>query len=219
MLPVIENLLILQDRDRKIMRIEAELANLAPERVALEQRAQKAQTQAEAGKQKAKQLESDRKKLELDVEAKKKLIEKYSLQQFQTKKNEEYRALAHEIDMCKEAIFKIEDQQLELMEKAEVAAKEVAVAAKASADLAKQAEMQIKEMNDREVSLNKIVGEVLAPLPPPPSPFSHYPRAVRPIAFLFSLRGRSTKQLDELRADHEKLAEAVEEGARAKYDR
>ena len=97
MLPVIENLLILQDRDRKIMRIETELANLGPERAALEQRAQRAQTQAEAGKHKAKQLESDRKKLELDVEARKGLIEKYSLQQFQTKKNEEYRALAHEI--------------------------------------------------------------------------------------------------------------------------
>ena len=95
MLPVIENLLILQDRDRKIMRVEAELANLAPERAALEQRAQRAQAQTDAGKLKAKQLESDRKKLELDVEAKKGLIEKYSLQQFQTKKNEEYRALAH----------------------------------------------------------------------------------------------------------------------------
>src|SRR6476661_921372 len=54
MLPVIENLLILQDRDRKIMRIEAELANISPERVGLEKRAEAARAQAEAGKTKAK---------------------------------------------------------------------------------------------------------------------------------------------------------------------
>ena len=73
-------------------------------------------------------MRSDRKKLELDVEAKKAQIEKYSLQQFQTKKNDEYRALAHEIELCKEAIVKLEDQQIELMEKAEMAQKEVAAA-------------------------------------------------------------------------------------------
>ena len=53
--------------------------------------------------------------------AKKKLIEKYSLQQFQTKKNEEYRALANEIENCRKAIIKIEDQEIELMEQAEQA--------------------------------------------------------------------------------------------------
>ena len=181
MLIVIENLLILQDPDRKIQRLEAELNNIDPERGFLQEKAKAAQSGHESSKTRSKQIESDRKNLELEVEAKKKLIEKYSLQQFQTKKNEEYRALAHEIEMCKEAIFKIEDQQLELMEKAEEAAKEVAAAAKISADLVKQVETQIKALNDREVSLKK--------------------------------------QLDELRADHDKLVEAVEEGARSKYDR
>lgn len=181
MLSVIENLLILQDRDRKIQRLEAELNNIGPERTFLQGKANAAQTGHEAAKTKAKQIESDRKNLELEVDAKKKLIEKYSLQQFQTKKNEEYRALAHEIETCKQDIFKIEDQQIELMEKAEVAAQEVAAAAKVSQELVKNVETQIKALNDREVSLKK--------------------------------------QLDELRSDHAKLVEAVEEGARAKYDR
>jgi uncharacterized protein len=181
MLSVIEKLLILQDRDRKIQRVEAELNNIGPERVALQEKAQAAQTGHETAKTKAKQIESDRKNLELEVESKKKLIEKYSLQQFQTKKNEEYRALAHEIDGCKEAIFKIEDQQLDLMEKAEVAAKEVAAAAKISSELVKNVETQIKALADREISLKR--------------------------------------QLEELESDHEKIAEAVEEGARARYNR
>ena len=162
MLPVIENLLILQDRDRKIMRVEAELANLAPERAALEQRAQRAQAQTDAGKLKAKQLESDRKKLELDVEAKKGLIEKYSLQQFQTKKNEEYRALAHEIEMCKEAISKLDDEQLAVMELVDAANREAAELSKSSAAIAKDVELARAALLDKEARLKRELTELKA---------------------------------------------------------
>src|ERR1041385_7830100 len=128
MLEVIEKLLILQDRDRKILRMKEELAHIGPERQQLTQLASGSAARLDAAKLRLKQIESDRKKLELDVEAKKQQIEKYSLQQRQTKKNEEYRALTHEIDMAKEVIVKLEDQQLELMEQAEAVQKEVAAA-------------------------------------------------------------------------------------------
>jgi predicted nucleic acid-binding Zn-ribbon protein len=155
MLPVIENLLILQDRDRKVMRVEAELNNSGPERIALENRAKIIQTQLDAAKQRVKQIESDRKKLELDVEAKKGQIEKYALQQFQTKKNEEYRALAHEIEMCRDAITKLEDQQLELMEQAETATREMNEISRAAATTLKDVELAKAALNDKEVRLKK----------------------------------------------------------------
>ena len=120
MLDVIEKLLILQDCDRKILRVKDELGRIEPDRREMQAKITNTQSSFEAAKHRVKQIESDRKKLELDVEAKKQQIEKYSLQQFQTKKNEEYRALAHEIETCKGIIFKLEDQQIELMEKAEV---------------------------------------------------------------------------------------------------
>ena len=110
MLEAIEKLLILQDRDRKISRLRSELANIGPERQALAAKTASSQAALDAAKQRIKQIESDRKKLELDAESKKQAIERYSLQQFQTKKNDEYRALAHEIEMAKEAIVKLEDQ-------------------------------------------------------------------------------------------------------------
>src|SRR5262245_23676110 len=106
MLPVIEKLLVLQDRDRKIMTLQDELARIGPERQALQAKLAARQSDLEAAKHQVKHLESERKKLELEVDAKKQLIEKYSLQQFQTKKNEEYRALSHEIELCKQAIVK-----------------------------------------------------------------------------------------------------------------
>src|SRR5678816_1349141 len=111
MLDVIEKLLVLQDRDRKILQTRDELAHIGPERQELLGRASGTQSRLEAAKQRVRQIESDRKKLELDVEAKKQQIEKYSLQQFQTKKNEEYRALSNEIENCKKEIVHIEDQE------------------------------------------------------------------------------------------------------------
>ena len=97
MFEVIEKLLILQDRDRKIRRVEQELGHIGPERDTLRTKAATTQTQLDAAKLHVKQIESDRKRLELDVESKKTQIEKYANQQLQTRKNEEYRALAHEI--------------------------------------------------------------------------------------------------------------------------
>lgn len=160
MLPVIENLLILQDRDRKVMRVEAELANVGPERNSLENSAKNSQAQLDAAKQRVKQIESDRKKLELDVEAKKGQIEKYSLQQFQTKKNEEYKALAHEIETCKEAIVKLEDEQLALMEQAETATRIMNDVAKAASDRLKEVEIAKAALADKEVRLKKELAEL-----------------------------------------------------------
>ena len=160
MLPAIENLLILQDRDRKIMRVEAELANLLPERNSLDLRAKQASAKLEAGKLKAKQIESERKKLELDVEAKKQLIEKYSLQQFQTKKNEEYKALAHEIDNCKAAISKLDDEQLVLMEQLETATREANEVSKETAGLLKDVELARTALADKEVRLKKELADL-----------------------------------------------------------
>jgi uncharacterized protein len=160
MLEVIERLLILQDRDRKIHRVRAELANVAPEREALQGRLISAQTALDAAKLTVKQIESERKKLELEVEAKKEQIEKYSLQQFQTKKNEEYRALANEIENCRTAIVQLEDQQLDLMEKAEVAQKESVQASAAFSEAKKVVERLVIDIAQKEETLKRQLTEL-----------------------------------------------------------
>lgn len=155
MLKTIEKLLILQDRDRKIHRVQDELAHIGPERDALRSKAASTQSQLEAAKTRVKQIESERKRLDLDIEAKKTLIEKYANQQLQTRKNEEYRALAKEIEMAKEAIFKIEDVEITLMEQAEAAQKEMARATQAAAAAKKLVDDQIGLLDAREVTLKK----------------------------------------------------------------
>ena len=150
---IIEKLLILQDRDRRIMRLKDELAHIEPERRSLQEKAAAAHAGMEAAKAKAKHVESERKELELQVESKKTQIERYALQQFQTKKNEEYRALGQQIETCKADIVQLEDQQLALMERAEGLQKETAAASRQAEELRKIAEQQLKDLAASEQSL------------------------------------------------------------------
>ncbi len=155
MLEAIEKLLILQDRDRAIRRLQAELAHIEPERITFKTKVATTQGRLDAAKQRVKQLESDRKRLELDVESKKEQIARYANQQLQTRKNEEYRALAHEIETCKADITKIEDQEIELMEQAERAQKEVIAITREADEARKLADELVAKLGEREQNLQK----------------------------------------------------------------
>ena len=157
---IIEKLLILQDRNRKILRVSEELAQISPERDNLRAKAAGTQSQLENAKLRVKQIESERKQLDLEIEGKKSQIEKYANQQLQTRKNEEYKALAHEIEMAKETIFKIEDQEIVLMEQTEAAQKEVARATTEAATARKLLEEQIGLLNQREENLKKELADL-----------------------------------------------------------
>ena len=63
MLEVIEKLLILQDRDRKLRRVQSELAHVEPERQNFKGKTAAAQVQLESAKTRVRQIESDRKRL------------------------------------------------------------------------------------------------------------------------------------------------------------
>lgn len=152
---IIEKLLVLQDRDRKLLRVTQELAHIGPEREGLKKKAAATQNALETAKTRVKQIETERKQRDLEIESKKAQIEKYLNQQLQTRKNEEYKALTHEIEMAKEAIFKIEDAEIVLMEQAEVAQKEVATATAEAAAAKKLVDDQIGQLNTREENLKK----------------------------------------------------------------
>ena len=181
MLETIEKLLLLQDRDRKIHRVQQELAQIGPERDTYHTKATFTQAQLETARTRIKQIESDRKRLEVDVGVKKQQIEKYANQQLLTRKNEEYRALTHEIDTCKADITKIEDQEIALMEQAEAVQKEAIRLLRETDETKKLAEGQIAQLEQREQNLRK--------------------------------------ELAELQAGREALAAAVDESARARYER
>jgi predicted nucleic acid-binding Zn-ribbon protein len=160
MLETIEKLLLLQDRDQKIRRVQEELAHLGPERESLRAKAAVTLSQLETLKTRAKQIESDRKRLELDVESKKQQIDRYANQQLQTRKNEEYRALAHEIDACKADITKIEDEEIGLMEQAEQVQKDNIRISREAGETKKLVEGQVAQLIQREENLKQELTEL-----------------------------------------------------------
>lgn len=130
----LEQLLILQDRQQKIRQIENEIKNLPLQRKHLESQLADGAAALEALKQRARQVEVDRKKLELDVGTRNESINRLKTQQYQTRKNDEFQAMGHEIQRYEDEIRKLEDQELELMEqgdklKAEVSAEDKKAAA------------------------------------------------------------------------------------------
>ncbi|MBX3744405.1 MAG: hypothetical protein KF833_03780 [Verrucomicrobiae bacterium] len=162
MLEAIEKLLKLQDRDRRLLRLRAEVADVDPQRRLIEKRRAAAEQEFEASRQNGLRLESERKRLELEVEAKKEQIAKYAGQQWQTRKNEEYKALSHEIATCKEVIRGLEDQQLVLMEQLEEADKRLAAATEAVRLARADSEAQLKQCAETEARLCRQLAEAEA---------------------------------------------------------
>lgn len=162
MLAVIEKLLVLQDRDRRIAALKAELARIPADRQQLAGRATQSQAAVDKARQQLLQLESDRKRLELEIESKKQQIERYATQQYQTRKNEEFKALGHEIEMAKQAIRDLEDQILDNMERAEAVQRQIAEATKVAAADKRLADEQTAQLNERERNLSKDLAELEA---------------------------------------------------------
>lgn len=116
---VIEALLVLQDRDQKIRSVQQQQAAVPRERKNLEDRLGAARTTLEQAKLRAKENEVERRKLEVEVQAKQTAIARFKTQQQATRKNEEFQALNHEIAHFNGEISALEDKELGLMEEAE----------------------------------------------------------------------------------------------------
>jgi len=111
----LEQLLILQDRQQKIRQIQTEIKTLPLERAHLESQLAATAAGVESLKQKGRHIEIERKKLELDVGTRSESIVRLKTQQYQTRKNDEFQAIGHEIQRYEAEIRKLEDQELELM--------------------------------------------------------------------------------------------------------
>ncbi len=155
MLPIVEKLLVLQDRDRKLLRLQAEIEASGPQKQLLSQKAARAQADFDLFKLRSKQIESDRKKLELEVATKQQLVEKCRTGQGNTKKNEEYSAFQHQIDTTQREITSLEDQQLELMEKSDEVAREVQAADKVAKNLKSEVDKALADLTERDGNLQR----------------------------------------------------------------
>ena len=156
MLPEIEKLLTLQNRDQKLKAALTEIAALPGEKAARERELKIADERLEAARGRQREIEIERKKLEVEVKAKQDQINRYKNQQLETRKNEEFSALRHEIEMAEKLIVGIEDREIVLMEEAE-SLKPALLAAQQAHELEKKkVESHMASLVIRRENLNAI---------------------------------------------------------------
>ncbi len=144
MLPEIEQLLIIQDRDQKITKLNSDIERLPLEEQQAKQRLKSVIESVNSAESEIKGNEVEISKIELDIDTRKDSITKLKNQQLETKKNEEFAAMEHSINNYHNEISKLEDSQLELMEKGE------------------ELNTSLKEANDIHAKEQKVVDAELA---------------------------------------------------------
>jgi uncharacterized protein len=119
MVEILEKLLRLQERDQRLQTFLHEINSVPAEKTSLEKELEAARLRLEQDKSRAMEIEVERKRLEVEADSKRSQIAKYQTQQLETRKNEEYTALKHEIERAEKDIVGIEDRELELMQETE----------------------------------------------------------------------------------------------------
>ncbi len=117
MLEDVRALLVLQDRDRRLLSLAKDLEKL-PQDEARAQGKLAADNQAvQAAHDALVECELQLKRIELDVGARKTTVQRLKVQQFETRKNDEYQALGNEVVRYEKEVDELETKELELMEK------------------------------------------------------------------------------------------------------
>jgi uncharacterized protein len=159
----LEQLLVLQNRQQKIRQIEAEVKTMPQQRQNLEAQLAASAAALSALKGKGQHVEMDRKKLELDAGTRRESINRLKTQQYETRKNDEFRAMGNEIERYEKEIQQIEDQELELMDQADKLKAELAVEEKKAAGARESIQRQMADLDSKgkalEGQLNQLTAE------------------------------------------------------------
>jgi len=102
----------------------------------------------------------DRKKLELDVGTRAQSIARLKTQQYQTRKNDEFQAIGHEIERYENEIRKIEDEELELMVEADKVKAELSAEEKKAAAVKESITRQTKDLEAKSTILQSRLEEL-----------------------------------------------------------
>jgi len=107
MLDAIERLLALQDRDQKLRTLRLELQAVPTEIASKQKLIADSAARLDLARTRAKAIEVEKKSLQGEAASKRDQIARYKTQQLQTRKNEEYTALTHEISNVENLIAQI----------------------------------------------------------------------------------------------------------------
>jgi hypothetical protein len=152
--PVLEKLLILQGRDRRRLDLEAQLRGVPADVAIVDRKIAAERAAIEAAKAEWQQLESRKKLLETEIGSIQQKCARYRTQQLEVRKNDEYRALGHEIELTEAEISRLEEEELGVMYAIEGAKQKFAAAeAELKANISTH-ESRLRALRDREAVLS-----------------------------------------------------------------
>jgi predicted nucleic acid-binding Zn-ribbon protein len=119
MLDAIRDLLVLQDRDRRLLSLAKDLERLPQEEARAKTKLAGDQAAVNKATDDLRANELAVKKVELDAETRRNTIQRLKVQQFQTRKNDEFAALGMEVKRYEAELDGFETRELELMEESD----------------------------------------------------------------------------------------------------
>ena len=150
---LVENLLILQDRDLRRLALEGQLKAVPRDIQAVEQRIAAEKAAIDTAKGELKELETKKKGIETDIRSAEEKAARYKTQQLEIRKNDEYQALGHEIELTEAEIGGLEEKELEVMYAIDEAKKRfVEAEATLKTNIAGH-EARIRTLKEREANL------------------------------------------------------------------
>lgn len=146
-------LLSLQERDSRRLSLEQQLQSVPREIAAVEGRIAAERQAIEAAKAEWHGLESKKKLLETEIQSEEAKAAKYRTQQLEVRKNDEYRALTHEIETVEGHIGGLEEEELKLLYLIDEAKKRFAAAEAELKQNISGHEAKIRSLREREAQL------------------------------------------------------------------
>ena len=157
MVNTIEKLLVVQDLDCRILRIEKELRDIPARKAEIESRLDEHRKAVEEAKEAVKGAQAHVKQIELEIETRRQRIQKLRDQQVQLKTNKEFQAMDAEIRAVEAEISGIEDKALEAMVGIDATMSEVRVR---EADLRTEAASVKEEVAGLDVRARELQGDL-----------------------------------------------------------
>jgi predicted nucleic acid-binding Zn-ribbon protein len=105
----------LQDRDMRRLALEQQLKAAPRDIAAIEAKITTEKQAIETAKTEWRELEAKKKLLETEIQGTEQKIAKYRTQQLEVRKNDEYRALTHEIETAQTTVGGFEEEELKIM--------------------------------------------------------------------------------------------------------
>jgi hypothetical protein len=122
----LEALLVLQEKDRKIAKLQREIRDIPARKADIEKQLEGAKTKLNQAREALKKVTADLKQLEIEAGTHNDKVTKYKQQQMEAKTNDQYRAFLQEIAAAEKHISALEDREIVLMDHIESAKKIVA---------------------------------------------------------------------------------------------